>query len=76
MTKLSEATLECNTQANSEMGIVVGPHRMRAATWEDAIGLVRNGAGYVRDGGDLRHITSDAYENGLWRSRMNGRIGH
>jgi hypothetical protein len=49
---------------------------MRAATWEDAIGLVRNGGGYVRDGGDLRHITSDAWENGLWRSRMNGKIGH
>jgi hypothetical protein len=75
MEKLSEATPACNTQEKNEMGIVLGAQRLRRATWWDAAAMCRNGAGYVRDGDDIRHFTSEAYENGLWKS-ASGKLGH
>lgn len=65
--KLTDMTPARNTQAKSEMGIVLGCQRLRRATWEDAIGIVRNGAGYVRQGSDLILINSEAFETAVYQ---------
>jgi|CXWL01.1.fsa_nt_gi hypothetical protein len=44
------------------MGIIFGGQRIRSATWDDVIGMARNGFAVIRDGTDIRLCWSEAFE--------------
>lgn len=44
------------------MGIMFGGQRIRSATWNDVIGMARNGFAVIRDGTDIRLCWSEAFE--------------
>ena len=48
-------------QAKTFVCIIIGCQRLHT-DWADALAIACNGAGYVRDGADLRLIHSEAFE--------------
>lgn len=48
-------------QAKTFVCIIIGCQRLHT-DWADALAIACNGAGYVRDGRDLRLIHSEAFE--------------
>ena len=62
-----QISVHCDThQKNLDLWIIWGSHRF-AATWLDALGMVEDGRGYVREDGALRLIISEAFEAGRFQ---------
>lgn len=61
---IREAVKIRNTQAKS-ITIILGCQRLRRATYEDALAIAHNGAGYVRQGKALTWFWSEGFAQGL-----------
>lgn len=54
----------CNSEASDNLCIIIGCQCLRRSTWEDALGIARNGSGYVRLGRHLIWCWSESWEAG------------
>jgi len=50
------------TRQAENLNIILGPHRLRGVTLEEANAMATNGNGYIREGNALRLISSEAFE--------------
>lgn len=50
------------TRQAQTLNIILGPHRLRGVTMEEANAMACNGNGYIREGNALRLISSEAFE--------------